>query len=138
MKKIVSFGILTIGFLIFLGGLFLYGLGIHQLLPIPRPDLFIWATSIAGIALIICGVCELFFKKTREQEIEAKDERNIALGNAAKATGFEVFTSLFSIAILILALLGYMNTVSFFTLFAAFFIGQSAFIGRLWYLHKNM
>lgn len=77
-------------------------------------------------------------KKTREQEIEAKDERNIALGNAAKATGFEVFTSLFSIAILILALLGYMNTVSFFTLFAAFFIGQSAFIGRLWYLHKNM
>ena len=89
MKKIVSFGILTIGFLIFLGGLFLYGLGIHQLLPIPRPDLFIWATSIAGIALIICGVCELFFKKTREQEIEAKDERNIALGNAAKATGLK-------------------------------------------------
>ena len=35
---------LFIGVIIFLGGLLTYGLGVHQLLPVPRPDLVVYGT----------------------------------------------------------------------------------------------
>ena len=79
MKK--RFTVLTtvVGFIILLGGLLMYGLGVHNLLPVPRPDLVVVGTSLIGILMIISGVCDLCFKKTKEMEIEEKDERNIAI-----------------------------------------------------------
>ena len=64
------------GVIILLGGLLTYGLGLHEIVPVPRPDLIVAGTSLIGIGLIVSGVCDLFTKKSKEMEIEEKDERN--------------------------------------------------------------
>ena len=138
MEKYFNLAQIAVGLMVLLGGLLLYGLGIHEMIPVPRPDLLPWCTGILGILFIISGVCELFFKKTKEIEIEENDERNIAITNAAKATGFDVMISLFSIVILAMALLGYLTKVVFFAFFIVFLIAQISFIAKLWYLHKKM
>ena len=70
MKKRVS-AVLTIsGIIILLGGLFTYGLGMHEILPVPRPDLVVWGTSLIGILMIVSGACDLLAKKTRQELIE--------------------------------------------------------------------
>lgn len=58
------------GMIILLGGLLTYGLGIHEIIPVPRPDLIVVGTSLIGILLIASGACDLFVKKTKEMEIE--------------------------------------------------------------------
>ena len=40
---------LFVGVIILLGGLLTYGLGVHQLLPVPRPDLVVYGTTLIGI-----------------------------------------------------------------------------------------
>ena len=69
MKK--GFTVLTtvVGFVILLAGLLIYGLGVHNLFPVPRPDLIVVGTSLIGIMMIISGACDLFLKKTKEMEI---------------------------------------------------------------------
>ena len=67
---------LFIGVIIFLGGLLTYGLGVHQLLPVPRPDLVVYGTTLIGIILIFMG-CDIFSKPTKEMQILENDERNI-------------------------------------------------------------
>ena len=67
---------LFIGVIIFLGGLLTYGLGVHQLLPVPRPDLVVYGTTLIGIILILMG-CDIFSKPTKEMQILENDERNI-------------------------------------------------------------
>ena len=67
---------LVIGLVILLGGLLTYGLGVHQQLPIPRPDLVVYGTTLIGIMLIIMG-CDIFSKPTKEMQILENDERNI-------------------------------------------------------------
>lgn len=138
MKKYFNLALIAVGLVVLLGGLLLYSLGIHEVIPIPRTDLLPWCTGVLGSILILSGVCELFFKKTKEIEIEENDERNIAIANAAKATGFDVMISLFSIIIIALALLGYLTKVVFFAFFGVFLITQISFVVRLWYLHKKM
>ena len=59
---------LFIGVIIFLGGLLTYGLGVHQLLPVPRPDLVVYGTTLIGIILIFMG-CDIFSKPTKEMQI---------------------------------------------------------------------
>lgn len=59
---------LFIGVIIFLGGLLTYGLGVHQLLPVPRPDLVVYGTTLIGIILIFMG-CDIFSKPTKEDYI---------------------------------------------------------------------
>ena len=82
------------GMIILLGGLLTYGLGVHEIIPVPRPDLIVVGTSLIGILLIVSGVCDLFVKKTKEMEIEENDERNISLSNAAMASGFKVMNEI--------------------------------------------
>ena len=67
---------LFIGVIIFLGGLLTYGLGVHQLLPVPRPDLVVYGTTLIGIILIFMG-CDIFSKPTKEMQILENDERNV-------------------------------------------------------------
>lgn len=71
-------------------------------------------------------------------EIEEKDERNIALNNAAMASGFKVMSLTVSIAVFALIFTGYMTVVPCFTMIGAFTAGQLVFIIRLWYLQKTM
>lgn len=88
MKKRLLILMTVTGMIILLGGLLTYGLGVHEIIPVPRPDLIVVGTSLIGILLIVSGVCDLFVKKTKEMEIEENDERNISLSNAAMASGF--------------------------------------------------
>ena len=78
---------LFIGVIIFLGGLLTYGLGVHQLLPVPRPDLVVYGTTLIGIILIFMG-CDIFSKPTKEMQILENDERNIAITNASLANAY--------------------------------------------------
>lgn len=138
MKKTLANLSIAIGLIILMGGLLSYGLGINNIIPVPRPDLIVSGTTLIGIIFIISGACDLFIKNTREMEIEEKDERNIALSNAAMASGFKVLNVSISVALFALIFTGYMTVVPCFTIIAAFTIGQVAFILKLWHLQKTM
>ncbi len=138
MKKGLLIFMVVAGMIILLGGLLTYGLGINEIVPVPRPDLIVAGTSLIGILLIVSGVCDLLGKKTKETQIEENDERNIALGNAAMASGFKAMNVTISVSIFALIFTGYMTVVPCFTIIGAFAIGQIVFIVRLWHLHKTM
>lgn len=138
MKKGASIFMTAAGVIILLGGLLTYGLGVHERIPVPRPDLIVTGTSLIGILLAISGACDLLCGKSRAMEIEEKDERNIALNNAAMASGFKVMSLTVSIAVFALIFTGYMTVVPCFTMIGAFTAGQLVFIIRLWYLQKTM
>ena len=59
---------LFVGVIVLLGGLLTYGLGVHQLLPVPRPDLVVYGTTLIGIILILMG-CDIFSKPTKEMQM---------------------------------------------------------------------
>ena len=93
---------LFIGVIIFLGGLLTYGLGVHQLLPVPRPDLVVYGTTLIGIILIFMG-CDIFSKPTKEMQILENDERNIAITNASLANAYKVTLTLLVLVLFALA-----------------------------------
>ena len=138
MKKGVLILLIVLGFIILLGGLLTYGLGLHEIVPVPRPDLIVTGTSLIGILLIVSGACDLFVKKTRDVEIEEQDERNITIRNAAMTSGFQVMSVAIAIAIFTLIFTGYLTTVACFTMIGAYMVGQIVFLVRLWVLHKTM
>lgn len=138
MKKGSLILMIITGMFIWLGGLLTYGLGINDKIPVPRPDLIVVGTSLIGISLIVSGACDLFGKKTKEMHIEENDERNIALGNAAMASGFKAMNVTISVSLFALIFTGYMTIVPCFTIIGAYAIGQIVFIIRLWHLHKTM
>lgn len=135
-KKMLLIELIT-GIIIFLGGLMTYGLGIHNVLPVPRPDLVVWGTTLVGIILILSG-SDLLSKKTKAEEIEENDERNIAIGNAAMALGFKVMTTLFVLVLFALIFAGYMNEVSCLGLIAVFMVSQVVTVFYTWYLNRTM
>ena len=126
MKKRLLILMTVTGMIILLGGLLTYGLGVHEIIPVPRPDLIVVGTSLIGILLIVSGVCDLFVKKTKEMEIEENDERNISLSNAAMASGFKVMNVTIAVSIFALIFTGYMTVVPCFTIIGAYAIGQIA------------
>lgn len=138
MKKTLANLSIAAGLIILMGGLLSYGLGINNIIPVPRPDLIVAGTTLIGIIFIVSGACDLFVKKTREMEIEEKDERNIALSNAAMASGFKVLNVSISVSLFALIFTGYMSAVPCFTIIGAFAVGQLAFIIKLWRLQKTM
>lgn len=138
MKKTLANLSIALVLIILLSGLLSYGLGINNIIPVPRPDLIVSGTTLIGIIFIVSGTCDLFVKKTREMEIEEKDERNIALSNAAMASGFKVMNVSISVSLFVLIFTGYMTVVPCFTIIGAFTIGQLAFILKLWHLQKTM
>ena len=71
-------------------------------------------------------------------EIEQKDERNISLGNAAKARAYELMMWLYSITIVLLAFFDVITLSAFFILLGIFVVCQIYFIFRLWQYHKKM
>lgn len=137
MKRKILIGELIAGFIILLGGLLTYGLGLNKILPVSRPDLVVAGSSLIGILLIICG-SDLLGKKTKREEIEENDERNIAIANASMAAGFKVMTTLMVLVMFVLIFTGYMNEVVCFSIIGVVAIGQIVFIIRLRYLNKTM
>lgn len=138
MKKGLSIFMTIAGGIILVGGLLTYGLGMHKMMPVPRPDLIVVGTSLIGILLVMTGICDLFIRKSREVEIEESDERNIALSNAAMASGFKVMSFAMGVSILALIFTGYMTVVSCFTIMGAYVMGLIVFIVRLWHLNRTM
>ena len=68
----------------------------------------------------------------KQLKIEEKDERNIALANAAKARAYELMMWLYAISISLLALFNIISVLAFFILLSVFAICQIYFIIRLW------
>ena len=123
---------LFIGVIIFLGGLLTYGLGVHQLLPVPRPDLVVY-----GIILIFMG-CDIFSKPTKEMQILENDERNIAITNASLANAYKVTLTLLVLVLFALIFMGYMSKVVFFSIAGVIAIGQITWVITARYLDKKM
>lgn len=126
------------GVIVLLGGLFTYGMGIHEIAPVPRPDLIVTGTTLIGILLILQGTCDLFSKKSIEMEIEERDERNIAIRNTAMANGFKAMSVTISITVFGLIFTGYMTVVPCFTIIGAYAAGQIVFLFSLRRLNKTM
>ena len=138
MRKRLYQILTVVGVCVMLLGIVLYFLaGRGWTIPLARPDLVPWGVSFLGIIMIICGSAELFTKKTKEEEINERDERNIALRNAAMATAFEVMNLFFGIGLVDLAMLGYMNRVSFFTLIILYLLSNAIYVLRLRRLEKE-
>ena len=53
MKKGLLILMVVAGMIVLLGGLLIYGLGINEIVPVPRPDLIVVGTSLIGISLIV-------------------------------------------------------------------------------------
>lgn len=70
-------------------------------------------------------------------ETELHDERNILLGNAAKARAYELMMILYAAAITALAILGMISAAAFFILLGIFAICQCRFIFCLKKYHKE-
>lgn len=127
---------LFIGVIIFLGGLLTYGLGVHQLLPVPRPDLVVYGTTLIGIILIFMG-CDIFSKPTKEMQILENDERNIAITNASLANAYKVTLTLLVLVLFALVFMGYMSKVVFFSIAGVIAIGQITWVITARYYIKN-
>lgn len=126
---------LFIGVIIFLGGLLTYGLGVHQLLPVPRPDLVVYGTTLIGIILIFMG-CDIFSKPTKEMQILENDERNIAITNASLANAYKVTLTLLVLVLFALVFMGYMSKVVFFSIAGVIAIGQITWVITARYYNK--
>ena len=127
---------LFVGVIVLLGGLLTYGLGVHQLLPVPRPDLVVYGTTLIGIILILMG-CDIFSKPTKEMQILENDERNIAITNASLANAYKVTLTLLVLVLFALIFMGYMSKVVFFSIAGVIAIGQITWVITARYLDKN-
>ena len=141
-SKTASTLITVLGLAVLLGGILVYGLSSKGIIELSHPGFVAPIASVLGIGLITCGVCDLLVRKRTEEEleleIEMNDERNIALSNAAMASGFKVLSVVLAAVVVILAYAGQLSAVSCLIIIGAYFVGQIAFIAKLWYLHKTM
>lgn len=137
MKRKIQKLELFIGMIILLGGLLTYGLGVNQLLPVPRPDLVVYGTTLIGLMLILIG-CEIFSKPTKEMQILENDERNIAITNASMAYAYKISTTLLVLVLFALIFMGYISKVVCISIIGVIAIGQIACVVRTHYLEKRM
>lgn len=138
MKRKSAWVQIVFGMVVLLGGLFTYGMGVHQLAPVPRPDLIVAGTSLIGTLFLACGSCDLLVRKSRQEEIEERDERNVTISRSAMASAYQVTSIAVTVALFALIFTGYMNEVSCLVIIAALLVGQLTFPIRLWYLQKTM
>lgn len=137
MKRKIQKAELSLGLMILLGGLLTYGLGIHQLLPVPRPDLVVYGTTLIGILLILMG-CDIFCRPTKEMQILENDERNIAIANVSMACAYKVSTTLLVLVLFSLIFMGYISKVVCFSIIGVIAVGQITWVATAHYLEKKM
>lgn len=139
MRKNIYRGLMILGAVLTCAGILLFAVQPPSLAAIfIRPDLVPFGISFLGIMLLLTGWTEVFYKKTRQEEIEEKDERNAAIVQGAMAAAFEAMNLLLGIALVTLAILGYMNHVSFFTLIICYLAANCVYLLRLRQLNREL
>ncbi len=85
-------------------------------IPFIRMDLVPLAVGFCGVLLIVMGGSAIIGEnnKTEEEHIEENDERNIQIHEKSKSRAFDFMFNIMGLSLLVLAMLGYMNRVSFF------------------------
>lgn len=100
----------------------------------------------APIGFILVGVLFLLFsvapwiesfKYNREEEIERNDERNRMIIYLACYYSYQGLLFIGILSLILLAMLGYMNKVSFFVLIAIFIISNIGFYVSKYYLNSR-
>ena len=139
MRKNIYRGLMILGAVLTFAGILLFTVQPPSLAAIfIRPDLVPFGVSFLGIMLLLTGWTEVFYKKTRQEKIEEKDERNAAIVQGAMAAAFEAMNLLLGIALVTLAILGYMNHVSFFTLIICYLAANCVYLLRLRQLNREL
>lgn len=141
MGNNINWSLVILGAILTLVGIYLGFVGAEILnIPFVRMDLVPIAIGFCGVLLVVSGGSAILYEKgkTREQLIMENDERNITINQHAKSKAFDLMTVLFSFAILALALFGYMNKVSFFTLTGIFLLSQIYFGYQFLMSNKTM
>ena len=125
------------GMIFLLGGLLAYGLGIHEILPVPRPDLIVVGTSLLGIFLIVSAfvICS---QRKRKRWKSKRRMREYPAWQRRYGKRFQSYEHCHFGFYLCPDFTGYMTVIPCFTIIGGLFIGQIAFIARLWHLHKTM
>lgn len=84
----------------------------------PQGDYAVFAIVFMGVFLIMISTVPILYEKnkTKQQRIEEKDERVMAIYQSAKAKTFNLMAVSIPFVLIGLALFGFMNKVSFFTL----------------------
>ena len=84
----------------------------------PQCDYAVFAIVFMGVFLIMISTVPILYEKnkTKQQRIEEKDERVMAIYQSAKAKTFNLMAVSIPFVLIGLALFGFMNKVSFFTL----------------------
>lgn len=126
--------ILFVGIFIFLGGFITRYLGLHQLLPVPRPDGVVYITTLIGMLLIYVGS----FKPTKEMLILANDERHNTIQNASMAVGYLVLIILLVPVFFALIFMGYVNDVVCLSVLGSVSIAFITQLVTAHYLEKKM
>jgi len=141
MGNNINWSLVILGAILTLVGIYLGFVGAEILnIPFVRMDLVPIAIGFCGVLLVVSGGSAILYEKgkTREQLIMENDERNITINQHAKSKAFDLMTVLFSFALLALALFGYMNKVSFFTLTGIFLLSQIYFGYQFLMSNKTM
>lgn len=141
MGNNINWSLVIVGAILTLVGIYLGFVGAEILnIPFVRMDLVPIAIGFCGVLLVVSGGSAILYEKgkTREQLIMENDERNITINQHAKSKAFDLMTVLFSFALLALALFGYMNKVSFFTLTGIFLLSQIYFGYQFLMSNKTM
>lgn len=125
-KVKVLWSLEIVGGLLLLLGILLGIVGVEILnIPFPNMEVIPFAVGFTGVLVVIIASSAISYEKTktREQQIEEKDERMITIYQDAKSKAFDMMAILLPFALLVLAVFGYMNRVSFFLLAGLYFIG---------------
>lgn len=137
MNTKFGWSLIFVGIALLLAGISLWFVGAEILnIPFVRMDLVPIAVGFCGTLLLIIGGSAIGEEKykTKEQQIEDKDERIIKIKQKSKSKAYDLMATLLPFTLLALAMFGYMNKVSFLLLVGVYFVC----IGYLSYqLYKN-
>ncbi|MBU8790486.1 hypothetical protein NSA56_12935 [Oceanobacillus caeni] len=115
----------VVGILLLLLGFSLGFIGVEFLkVAFIRPDLVPITVGFLGVLLFLVASSAIGYEKnkTREQQIEEKDERVIHIYENSKSKAFDLMTTIIPLGLLTFVMLGYMNKVSFFFLAGLYLI----------------
>lgn len=137
MKIKLGWSLVFVGVVLLLFGIFLWFVGAEVLnIPFVRMDLVPVAVGFCGILLLIMGGSAIAAEKykTKKQQIEENDERIITIHQKSKSKAYDLMSTLFPMALLALAMFGYMNEVSFFLLVGVYLVCIGYFA---YHLYRN-
>lgn len=137
MKNKVNKFLVILGIIIFITGFILnFNKAESNLVNIDGIGYIIF--SVIPIFLIVFGVLDIFSKKTKEEIIEEKDERNIKINSLSKASGFNFMTIAYAITIITLYSFKYIDFRVFGILALVYSLSQFIYVFKLISYNKSM